>query len=158
MMHKAWRGIEKMPYFFSRSSIQFQGHMGKKVANLVSILAFKFTRPFTSIKCLGFALLILNSDIHLSFSPCDGKHHYFLHAHAMSGTVVTEHTLKVCSKIQCMSYVVFWLPNSLSVCSILLWPIIYLFIVYNSSLTLVSSLSVNSSLSWCFLFCIPDCK
>ena len=33
MMHKTWRGIEEVPYCFSRSSINFQGHAGKKVAN-----------------------------------------------------------------------------------------------------------------------------
>ena len=30
MMHKAWCSIENMPYYVSRSSIEFQGHMGQK--------------------------------------------------------------------------------------------------------------------------------
>ena len=31
MVHKAWSGVEEMPYKFSRSSIQFQGHTGRKI-------------------------------------------------------------------------------------------------------------------------------
>ena len=31
MMHKAWHGIEEVPYYFPRSSIKFQGHMGQKI-------------------------------------------------------------------------------------------------------------------------------
>ena len=31
MMHKAWHSIEEVPYYFSRSSIKFQGHMGWKI-------------------------------------------------------------------------------------------------------------------------------
>ena len=30
MMHKAWCGIDEVPYCFPRSSIKFQGHMGQK--------------------------------------------------------------------------------------------------------------------------------
>ena len=30
MMHKAWGSIEEVPYYFSRSSIKFQGHTGQK--------------------------------------------------------------------------------------------------------------------------------
>ena len=33
MMHKAWCGIERVPYCFPRSSIKFQGHTGKKIAD-----------------------------------------------------------------------------------------------------------------------------
>ena len=33
MMHKAWSGIEEVPYCFSRSSAKFQGHMGQKIAD-----------------------------------------------------------------------------------------------------------------------------
>ena len=33
MMHKAWSSIEEVPYCFLRSSIKFQGHTGKKIAN-----------------------------------------------------------------------------------------------------------------------------
>ena len=28
MMHKAWCSIEEVPYYFSRSSVKYQGHMG----------------------------------------------------------------------------------------------------------------------------------
>ena len=34
MMHKAWCGIEEVPYCFSKSSIKFQGHTGWKIDNL----------------------------------------------------------------------------------------------------------------------------
>ena len=59
----------------------------------------------------------------ICFIPCQkaGKAH-----HVPAGFVCCAS-----SRIQCMSRVVFWLPNSLSLCPILLWPIIYLFIVYN---------------------------
>ena len=30
MMHKAWTSIEQVPYYFSRLSVKFQGHMGQK--------------------------------------------------------------------------------------------------------------------------------
>ena len=33
MMHKAWRSIEEVPYRLSRSSVNFQGHAGQKIAN-----------------------------------------------------------------------------------------------------------------------------
>ena len=33
MMHKAWSHLEEVPYFFSRSSVKFQGHTGQKIAN-----------------------------------------------------------------------------------------------------------------------------
>ena len=33
-MHKAWYRIEEVPYYFSRSSIKFQGHMGWKIYDL----------------------------------------------------------------------------------------------------------------------------
>ena len=31
MMYKAWNSLKEVPYFFSRSSIKFQGHMGQKI-------------------------------------------------------------------------------------------------------------------------------
>ena len=31
MMHKAWCGIWEVPYCFSRSSLKFQGHTGRKI-------------------------------------------------------------------------------------------------------------------------------
>ena len=33
MKHKNWSSIEEVPYYFSRSSIKFQGHMGQKFAD-----------------------------------------------------------------------------------------------------------------------------
>ena len=31
MMHKAWSGIEEVPYCFSRSNVKLQGHTAKKI-------------------------------------------------------------------------------------------------------------------------------
>ena len=39
MMHKAWCSIEEVPYYFSRSSIKFQGHTGWKINDLDQIWA-----------------------------------------------------------------------------------------------------------------------
>ena len=33
MMHKAWSSIGKVPYCFSRSNINFQGHVGQKIVD-----------------------------------------------------------------------------------------------------------------------------
>ena len=33
IMHKAWRSMEEVPYCFLRSSVKFQGHTDKKVAD-----------------------------------------------------------------------------------------------------------------------------
>ena len=30
MIHKAWNGVEEVPYCFTRSSVKFQGHTGQK--------------------------------------------------------------------------------------------------------------------------------
>ena len=38
MMHNAQCSIEEVPYCFSRSSINFQGYMGKKIDDLNPIL------------------------------------------------------------------------------------------------------------------------
>ena len=59
MMHKAWRGIEEMPYSFSRSSIQFYGHTGQKIASVASILMFKVIRPVTALWSSRFALFAM---------------------------------------------------------------------------------------------------
>ena len=55
MMHKAWRSIEEVSWFFSRSSIKFQGHMGQKIDDLNPILS-KITRLVAAIKSLRSAL------------------------------------------------------------------------------------------------------
>ena len=52
MMHKAWCSIEDVPYYFSGSSIQFQGHNIQQVESNLS----KITRPVAAIKSLRFAL------------------------------------------------------------------------------------------------------
>ena len=39
MIHKAWCGIEEVPYYFSKSYIKFQGHTGWKIDDLDQIWA-----------------------------------------------------------------------------------------------------------------------
>ena len=41
MMHKAWSSIEEVPYFFSRSSVKFQGHTVQKTSILTQIVRFQ---------------------------------------------------------------------------------------------------------------------
>ena len=63
MMHKAWCGIEEVPYNFSGSSIKFWGHTGWKNRCFESNLS-KITRPVAAIKSLRFALLeVLVTDL-----------------------------------------------------------------------------------------------
>ena len=50
-----WRNIEEVPFWFFRSSVKFQGYMGKKIDDLIPILS-KITRPVAAIKSLRFAL------------------------------------------------------------------------------------------------------
>ena len=38
--YKAWSGMEELPYYFSRSSVKFQGHKGWKTYDLVPIWGF----------------------------------------------------------------------------------------------------------------------
>ena len=40
MTHKAWCSIEEVPSYFSRSSIQFQGHTGQKISDFTRIERF----------------------------------------------------------------------------------------------------------------------
>ena len=40
MMHKAWSWLGEVPYCFSRSSIEFQGHTAKKIVDFDSNVAF----------------------------------------------------------------------------------------------------------------------
>ena len=58
MIPKAWCCIEEVPYYFSMSSIKFQGQTGWKIDDLDKILA-KIARPVAAIKSLRFALLRL---------------------------------------------------------------------------------------------------
>ena len=39
-MHKAWSSIEEMPYYFSRSSVKFQGHTALKIVEFYPNWAF----------------------------------------------------------------------------------------------------------------------
>ena len=55
MMHNVWHSIEVVPYCFFRSSIEFQGHTGRKINNL---------NPVT-VRLLGRSLLSNPSDL-----PC----------------------------------------------------------------------------------------
>ena len=64
MMYKAWCSIEKVSYYFSRSSIKFQGHTGWKIDDLDQIRA----------RLLGPSQLSNASDL-----PCWWKLHHWLH-------------------------------------------------------------------------------
>ena len=55
MMHKAWSGIEEVPYCFSRSSIKFQGYTALKIVEFDPNSAFpdcnsSFNSPM-AMKC-----------------------------------------------------------------------------------------------------------
>ena len=52
MMHKAWRGIEEVPCCVLRSSVKFQGHMGRKMTVLALIWAFlhNYSKLWMAIK------------------------------------------------------------------------------------------------------------
>ena len=65
MMHKAWSGIEEVPYCFSRSSIKFQGHTAQKIVDFDPNWAFPDYRPVTAFKSLRFALLLMDLLIHM---------------------------------------------------------------------------------------------
>ena len=57
MLHKAWCGIENVPYYFSGSCIKFQGHTGWKIDDLNPIWVGLLGRSQLSIiKSLRFAL------------------------------------------------------------------------------------------------------
>ena len=56
MKHKAWSSIENVPYYFSRSSVKFQGHAGQKIADFNPNWAFpncssSFNLPMVTIWC-----------------------------------------------------------------------------------------------------------
>ena len=69
MMHKAWFSIEDVPYYFSRSSIKFQGHTGWKNRWFGSNLS-KITRPVAAIKSLRFALFVLERPLVIKYNCC----------------------------------------------------------------------------------------
>ena len=60
MMHKTWCSTEKVPYCFSKSSIEFEGHVDQKIDDLNPILS-KITGLVAAINSLRFALLFFNS-------------------------------------------------------------------------------------------------
>ena len=45
-MHKAWRSIEEVPYCFSKSSIKFHGHTGRKIDDLNPIWDYLAGRSY----------------------------------------------------------------------------------------------------------------
>ena len=56
MMHKAWSGIEEVPYCFSRSYVKFRGHMAKKIVDFDPNWAFpdcnsSFNTPMVTKWC-----------------------------------------------------------------------------------------------------------
>ena len=55
MMHKAWRSIEEVPYWFSSLLIKFDGHTGWIIKNLNPI--WVTSRPVAALKPLRLALL-----------------------------------------------------------------------------------------------------
>ena len=69
MTHKAWCTIEKVPYYFSRSSIKFQGHTGWKIDNLNPICIRLLGR--LQLSNLRFALFLKEFSMSLVsyFSP-----------------------------------------------------------------------------------------
>ena len=54
--------IQEVPFYFSRSSVKFQGHTGWKIYDLNPIWVTEITRPVAAIKSLKFALFSLSSD------------------------------------------------------------------------------------------------
>ena len=59
-MHKPWCGTEKVPCCFSRSSIQFQGHTGRKIEDLNRIW----------VRLLGRSQLLYPSDLPCLYIEC----------------------------------------------------------------------------------------
>ena len=73
MMRRASNGIEMVPYCFSRSSFQFQGHMGKNASsapisafldkksgfNSRMIIEWSERTKWTTIYCLGTTEIIV---------------------------------------------------------------------------------------------------
>ena len=46
MTHKAWSSIEEVSYCFSRSSLKFHGHTGRKIDDLNPIWDYKAGRSY----------------------------------------------------------------------------------------------------------------
>ena len=76
MMDNAWCSIEKVPYYFLKSSMKFQGHAGWKIDDLDENLN-NITRPVAAIKSLRFALFFFFNlqqrntiDAHISPDQC----------------------------------------------------------------------------------------
>ena len=73
-MHKAWNSIAVVPYYFSRSSVKFQGHTGQKIldfdpnwafpdcnSNLNSSMALKWS---TRLDIIFFLMLFIKFQGH----------------------------------------------------------------------------------------------
>ena len=53
--HKAWSSIEEVPYCFSRSSVKFQDHTGKKSPILTQIEHFQTNSSWNSLMALKWS-------------------------------------------------------------------------------------------------------
>ena len=70
MLHKAWNSKTKMPYYFPRSSIQFQGHTVQNITDFYPNWAFPDYRPVAAFKSLRFALLYFRAQIYTESYVC----------------------------------------------------------------------------------------
>ena len=80
MMHKAWRSIEEVPYYFWGSSIKFQGHTGWKIDNFNPIW----------VRLLGQSQLSNPSDL-----PCFVMAEWLWGATYIRGLMVSSWALRV---------------------------------------------------------------
>ena len=83
-MHKASRSIEKVPYYFFRSSAKFQGHNGRKIDYLNQILS-KITRLLADVKSLRFDLFLLYFHIIMHSFLYFLRHDTIFPAHSPTG-------------------------------------------------------------------------
>ena len=84
IMHKASRSIEKVPYYFFRSSTKFQGHNGQKIDYLNQILS-KITRLLADVKSLRFDLFLLYFHIIMHSFLYFLRHDPIFPAHSLTG-------------------------------------------------------------------------
>ena len=105
MMHKAWCCIEAVPYYFSRSSIKFQGHAGWRIYDLNPIWVRLLDRS-QLLKSLRFALssLYWQAGIFILIRPlfvgnAFGLNVYFLHYEKKTfKTHAIAHISTVCTR------------------------------------------------------------
>ena len=84
IMHKASRSIEKVPYYFFRSSTKFQGHNGRKIDYLNQISS-KITRLLADVKSLRFDLFLLYFHIIMHSFLYFLRHDPIFPAHSLTG-------------------------------------------------------------------------